>query len=778
MLFIKKYYPKYLLILSLVASTGMFRSEVYGKEKNTGYQESVYLHLCRNTFVTGEIIWYRAYCFANDDPKANFLSKPLYVEMLNNKNKQVLGQTVKIISGTAASSIRIPDTLSSGLYQIRAYTQWMRNAGPDCFFSCPVYIYNEFDDENNKKGLQVGINPDIFIEGGKIVNEIPVKIYMDKILSSDAHNIFIYNTATNQKITEFNHAMNGRLEADFVPSDTAIYEVLIGDTLHPATKIMLPQVERIGAQIDVLHVTDKSVVLRIITNPVSARDCILSAWSGGSVITRKSINKENINNEISLSMPVFMNKSIDFILQTINDNVLAKKTFIFSTKTIEKPENIMVYKRRSKVTVDAGNLPFSLDPGSHFSISVHKDASSLFAGNDILDYETRTCQIGAHLLVNSDKGWSEIVPALNNDQESGNYNEIANKTEHTNKVFPVEEKGIVVTGKVLNPATGNPLTDVDVLLAIKDTFPEIQSYHTDSLGQFVFLLGNTSKSEAVVRLFKKEQYLPGKYTILFDSKYEASPEPKKYALNYAFDSNFIEKIKNEAQREKIIKAFAPTGQPIVVPPDNNHKWKFYGIPELTVYPGEFIMLPNFEEISREIVPKVKYRKNRNGCSIAVYSDLESVYLTTPLVLLDGIPVTDLCDIYPLNSDDVYKIDVQSSRRVSGNMMYDGLVAIYTTPARSKAIDEKIRPELIQIPHYYQGPTFEQVKKKEVSDSTSKRPEFLNQLYWNPSFDGGQKSSRGFEFNTSDEEGEYVIDIQGVESNGSVIHYQRKFKVED
>ena len=103
MLFNKKYQPKHLLFLSLLIFISLFRYEVYGKDNNGNYQESVYLHLCRNTFVTGEIVWYRAYCFADENAKTSFLSKALYVEMVNDKNQQVMAQTVEIVSGTAAS---------------------------------------------------------------------------------------------------------------------------------------------------------------------------------------------------------------------------------------------------------------------------------------------------------------------------------------------------------------------------------------------------------------------------------------------------------------------------------------------------------------------------------------------------------------------------------------------------------------------------------------------------------------------------------------------------
>lgn len=46
--------------------------------------------------------------------------------------------------GITWGDFKLPDTLSEGNYRIRAYTQWMRNAGPEYFFDKTIKIGNSW----------------------------------------------------------------------------------------------------------------------------------------------------------------------------------------------------------------------------------------------------------------------------------------------------------------------------------------------------------------------------------------------------------------------------------------------------------------------------------------------------------------------------------------------------------------------------------------------------------------------------------------------------------
>ena len=94
-------------------------------------QQKVYLHLDKTAYHAGEKIWYRAYLVDARSHRPDTISKNLVVELVNSFGQISLIQLLRLENGFARGDFHIPDTLAEGLYQIRAYTNWMRNFGEE-----------------------------------------------------------------------------------------------------------------------------------------------------------------------------------------------------------------------------------------------------------------------------------------------------------------------------------------------------------------------------------------------------------------------------------------------------------------------------------------------------------------------------------------------------------------------------------------------------------------------------------------------------------------------
>jgi hypothetical protein len=105
-------------------------------------QEKVYLHLDRPYYATGETIWFKAYLTAGAFHLPSSLSRTIYVELINGEGELVKKLRLLSINGSAAGDIVLSDSLASGNYLVRAYTNWMKNTGEDYFFHCPMKIWN------------------------------------------------------------------------------------------------------------------------------------------------------------------------------------------------------------------------------------------------------------------------------------------------------------------------------------------------------------------------------------------------------------------------------------------------------------------------------------------------------------------------------------------------------------------------------------------------------------------------------------------------------------
>jgi hypothetical protein len=100
-------------------------------------QESIYLHQDKTLYSIGETIWFKAYI---PQKGVDSLSLVLYADLVGPDNKIHLSRKLRIEDGMAHGDFYLPETLSEGLYQIRAYTSWMRNFDPAYFFTREINI--------------------------------------------------------------------------------------------------------------------------------------------------------------------------------------------------------------------------------------------------------------------------------------------------------------------------------------------------------------------------------------------------------------------------------------------------------------------------------------------------------------------------------------------------------------------------------------------------------------------------------------------------------------
>lgn len=106
-------------------------------------QEKVYLHTDKPYYVVGDTIWFKAYVTIGAKHQLSALSGALYVDLINEGDSIAQALKLPLMAGMAKGSIVLSDTvLREGNYRLRAYTQWMRNAGPEYFYDRTFSIGN------------------------------------------------------------------------------------------------------------------------------------------------------------------------------------------------------------------------------------------------------------------------------------------------------------------------------------------------------------------------------------------------------------------------------------------------------------------------------------------------------------------------------------------------------------------------------------------------------------------------------------------------------------
>ncbi|MBY0433822.1 MAG: carboxypeptidase regulatory-like domain-containing protein, partial [Cyclobacteriaceae bacterium] len=109
--------------------------------KNFGLlQERVYLQTDRDYYYPRENIWFKAYLGYARPVLRDTLSKTLYVELIGPDKKVFRSKVYRIQKGVTWGDFKLPDSLATGEYYLRAYTNWMKNYGDDYFFVKPVPV--------------------------------------------------------------------------------------------------------------------------------------------------------------------------------------------------------------------------------------------------------------------------------------------------------------------------------------------------------------------------------------------------------------------------------------------------------------------------------------------------------------------------------------------------------------------------------------------------------------------------------------------------------------
>ncbi len=117
----KKYFLICLIFINIVVSA----QNIF--EKNTDSYEDIVLFTDRDLYLSGERIWFNATCTSNSKFSNETVSKVTYFELFNDEKKPVIQKKIRIIKGKSSSYIQIPENIETGVYNLVAYTQFMKN---------------------------------------------------------------------------------------------------------------------------------------------------------------------------------------------------------------------------------------------------------------------------------------------------------------------------------------------------------------------------------------------------------------------------------------------------------------------------------------------------------------------------------------------------------------------------------------------------------------------------------------------------------------------------
>lgn len=199
-------------------------------------REKAYLHFDNTSYYVGDTIWFKAYVTLAEKQVFSSISRPLYVELVDQAGHVTDKQIIKLSQGEGSGQFVLPQSMLSGYYEVRAYTRWMLAFSDPQYFSrtFPIYQLSHSDQlersistyelspsmEKRPEETREKLSLRFFPEGGQLVEGVTSQVAF-KAESKNEGNIQLSGTLytkEGQEITSFETLHDGMGAFKYTPS--------------------------------------------------------------------------------------------------------------------------------------------------------------------------------------------------------------------------------------------------------------------------------------------------------------------------------------------------------------------------------------------------------------------------------------------------------------------------------------------------------------------------------------------------------------------------------
>lgn len=742
-------------------------------------QEKIFVHTDKTFYLVGEIIWFKIYTVDESFNKPLDLSKVAYVEIINEDQKAVMQAKIALQDGTGNGSLIIPSSIVSGNYKLRAYTSRMKNFSADYYFEQTVSIVNTLKTTQLKATAAASTyHIDFFPEGGNLVNginsTIAFKITDQYGNGSDATGYIVGNK--NDTLRRIQTLRFGMGSFSLLPKKDITYQAIIktGDTTIVQS---LPQVYDQGYVMNLADDTASGVI----TVTVSASSQLINLPVYLFVHTRHLV-KEVLTAETNKGQAIFK----------INKNKLAdgvSHITVFNADRQPVCERLYFKRPVNKLFINAKTDQLAY--ASRNKIAIGLEATDIAGKKQDADMSVAVFMIDSlqpvkyediqhWLMLQSELAGKIESPAYYFNDRSAIATEALNNLMLTqgwrrfkwndvlqNKLpvfeFITENEGPVISGVLVDKKTGLPEKNVLTTLTIPGEVFELRSAISNESGSIHFNVNDFySNNEMIIQnVNAADSTVKINITSPFSDKFSATPFARFTMTDKWKNQLLYRSISAQADNSYLIdKKRQAFTIPVV---DTN---VFYGNAEKQYYLDDYTRFITMEEVMREFVLDVRVRKQPEGYQLRVANTpLKTLFDQDPLVLIDGLPVSNVNKIIAFDPLKIKKIDVVSHKHYLGPLIAEGIISFktYEGDLGGYELDPNaivMEYEGLQRQREFYSPVYETQTEKE-----SRIPDLRNLLYWSPSVKTSKDGKQQLSFYTSDLKANFAIVVQGLTADG-------------
>lgn len=775
-LFIKIIFLLSFLIIPYSFESNNSNSEEFVKNTLKNFNSKIpitkiYLHTDRINYLAGENLYFKAYVLNFHKLSFDSINTNLYFELIDPFKNVVFTKRFLIKNGISIGSVALPDTLIEGLYQVRAYTNFMRNFDVKYFFSQNIYIDNL---SNKFSSYSLKLYKKFHNEYKKNKDEFYVKVFQENVILENqkinkitvlTKNYFNEPIITNIKILNKNkieilenNTNNLGICTFYLKSSNDKFYILT--SYNSKTKLTPIKFYQSDKPFFIINDIDKENLLIKVFNFSNYQSDKFNflIHSNGEVFFYKSFNTKD-SCIIKINQEILIPGLYTFSLFSENFTLLYEKLYV----------NIDSFKNNKLIKVNLSNddnntertlyISAKIDDPSLFynlSVSINTD-EEVYRNLNIYNYLLYGCDLGINnnesiIFSSYDKKF------INNDYlnifkwDRFLWNDLFNNS--LSNIYHKIEKGLTIEGKITSELFSIPLKNCIVKLYILNSYNDIYTTITDENGKFIFEnLYYYDDIDIKIEAFRPNQkrnlviVLPDKP---IHDVINFNPEPIAYKFYKEIDKKNIitsSKINNELQEQENKNKEK----------DKNRIEGIYGTPDFVITSDQIPQgYSNVLQVIQGRVPGIDVSGNN-----VIIRGVKTIYGSTdPLYLLDGVPVNDVNAILSIPVQDVDRIEIIKgpTSAIYGSRGANGIIAIYTKRG------EFLKKGIVELK--IQGFSRDIKFKQNVISY-----DFPYTLYWEPDITLNYINNEYIiKFKLPKNTIKYNISIQGITNNGLPISY--------
>lgn len=735
-------------------------------------QQKVYLHLDNLAYHAGEKIWYKAYLVDARTHKADTISKILIVELVSSFGVSSMIQLAKLDRGFAHGDFTLPDTIPEGLYQIRAYTNWMRNFGQEFFFQRDINIWNPEhsltlyrDDKlankrHKKKSMRKSRKSDIqfFPEGGYLVDGLESRVGFKGVNELGLGIDFEGKILDNKKkvIRNISSMHLGMGAFSFTPEAGKKYHAEVVTASGKDYRFDLPETLRSGYALRVLE--NRDTMLRLsISSTFPDPLVMIACHMRGKLIYGEQLQLVNGSSTVDIPLDEVPSGILHITLfDDKREPRCERLVFIRSEDLLriavlkEKSE----FKPRERVDVTLMVMDQQDKPvEGNFSVAV----SDRDLVNNAADFQSG---IITNLLLSADLAGRIEKPEYYFDEDNHHADQaldyllmtqgwrrfVWNDVMNENRLeiqYPIQ-KNISVRGRITRELFDRPLKNLPVTLTVVSEFNDVFVTRTDNRGRYSFDLPDYEDTIQVEITARRES---GRKNLVIYLDANDLPETEQIYSSYS--------------RDMIVKGtnrFKPTPEQEIDTMQVVTEGIYHTADYVLEVTDEMRTYNSVLDMIQGRIPGVMV----SGNNVLIRGPSTFLGSNEPLFLIDNIPV-DLGAVQSMNPRDVERIEVLKgpSTAIYGIRGANGVIAIYTIRGRFM-IKGILKFEMLGFhrPREFYSPKYGTQFDDLVED-------YRSTLYWDPNIRTDAKGLAKFSFYCSDIKSSFHIVVEGISTEGKV-----------